>query len=189
MYRLQMLKKCISCSFPRTVARFLHPLQRDCNSVRAFPKHARTATDDPTRDERAFLDERIYEYNVAATNIHDGRMMYFAVRDVQGDTIAGLSGWTWGGCAAVEFLWVREDWRGKGFGTQLLAAAEAEALARGCTQIVLDTHSFQAPEFYKKHGYVVYGMMDDYPRGFAHIHLKKALRRTDTNGLSWTTSA
>ncbi len=84
-------------------------------------------TDDPTREDRAFLDERIYEYNVAATKIHDGRMLYFAFRDAQDDTIAGLSGWTWGGCAAVEFLWVREEWRGQGLGTQLLAAAEAEA--------------------------------------------------------------
>ena len=135
-----------------------------------------TMTDDPSRNDRDFLDERIYEYNVAATNIHDGRMMHFAIRDEDDAMIAGLSGWTWGGCAAVEFLWVREDWRGKGLGTQLLTTAESEARARGCSQIVLDTHSFQAPEFYTKHGYAIYGMVDDYPRGFAHIHLRKGLR-------------
>lgn len=137
-----------------------------------------TMTDDPARSDRDFLDERIYEYNVAATSIHDGRMMYFAVRDEQDEVVAGLSGWTWGGCAAVELLWVRDDWRGTGLGTQLLASAEGEPLARGCTQIVLGTHSFQAPEFYKKHGYEAYGAVDDYPRGFSHIHLKKQLRRT-----------
>jgi GNAT superfamily N-acetyltransferase len=137
-----------------------------------------TMTDDPSRSDRAFLDERIYEYNIAATNIYDGRMMHFAIRDERDAMIAGLSGWTWGGCAAVEFLWVREDWRGKGLGTQLLVAAEKEAMECGCVQIVLDTHSFQAPEFYTKHGYEIYGVVDGYPRGFAHMHLKKQFDAT-----------
>jgi GNAT superfamily N-acetyltransferase len=134
-----------------------------------------TMTDDPARSDRDYLDERIYEYNIAATEITDGRLMFFTVRDEQETIIAGLSGWTWGGCMEIEYLWVREEWRGEGFGTRLLAAAEAEGIARGCTQAVLNTHSFQAPEFYKKYGYEVYGAVDDYPRGFSHFHLKKRL--------------
>ncbi len=134
-----------------------------------------TMAEDQSADERQFLDERIYEYNVAATGFRDGRLMLFTMRDDTDAVIAGLTGWTWGGCASVEFLWVREDWRGKGLGTQLLAAAEAEGIARGCTQIVLDTHDFQAPGFYKKHGYDIYGAVDDYPRGFTKYHLKKGL--------------
>ena len=134
-----------------------------------------TMTDDPARSDRDFLDERIYEYNVATTGIADGRMLLLTMRDEQEAIIAGLSGWTWGGCMAVEFLWVREEWRSQGLGTQLLAAAEAEGIARGCTQAILSTHSFQAPDFYKKHGYEAYGAVDDYPRGFSHIHLRKRL--------------
>jgi GNAT superfamily N-acetyltransferase len=135
-----------------------------------------TMTDDPARSDRDFLDERIYEYNAATTRITDGRMLLLTMHDEQEAIIAGLSGWTWGGCMEIEFLWVREEWRGEGLGTQLLAAAEAEGIARGCTQAILSTHSFQAPEFYKKHGYEVYGSVNDYPRGFSHIHLRKELR-------------
>jgi GNAT superfamily N-acetyltransferase len=135
-----------------------------------------TMTDDPARSDRDFLDERIYEYNAATTRITDGRMLLLTMHDEQEAIIAGLSGWTWGGCMEIEFLWVREEWRGEGLGTQLLAAAEAEGIARGCTQAILSTHSFQAPEFYKKHGYAVYGAVDDYPRGFSHTHLRKELR-------------
>lgn len=136
-----------------------------------------TMTDDPSRDDRDFLDERIYDYNVATTGITDGRLLFLSFRDAQGSIIAGLSGWTWGGCMEIEYLWVREDRRSEGLGTRLLAAAEAEGVARGCTQAVLDTHSFQAPEFYKRHGYEIYGAVDDYPRGFSHIHLRKRLPR------------
>lgn len=136
-----------------------------------------TTTDDPPPSDREFLDERIYEYNVAATGITDGRLLSLSVRDEQDTLIAGLYGWTWGACLFIEFLWVDEAWRGTGYGTQLLQAAEAEGIARGCTLVALGTHDFQAPEFYRKHGYEIYGEIRDYPRGFAQYHLKKRLKR------------
>jgi len=56
-----------------------------------------------------------------------------------------------------------------------IRAAERAAKTRACTQIVLGTHSFQAPAFYAKHGYTVCGEAPDYPNGYAQIHLRKAL--------------
>lgn len=132
-----------------------------------------TVSDDPHRDEIHFLEERIYEYNVAATGITDGRLLSIFVRDEHDAIVAGLFGWTWGGCLEVENLWVREDWRGKGYGTRLLAAAEREAVARGCRRALLGTHSFQAPDFYRRLGYQIYGVMDDYPEGHKQYVLTK----------------
>lgn len=129
----------------------------------------------PGERDRRFLEERIYEYNVAATGITDGRLIGIYERDEQGAMVAGLFGWTWGGCLEVEYLWVREDRRGQGLGTQLLTAAEAEARARGCRQAVLGTHGFQAPAFYQRLGYEVYGVLDDYPHGHKQLHLRKNL--------------
>ena len=126
--------------------------------------------------DHEFLSEQINAYNVEATGITDGRLLAILVRGEHGAIIAGLNGWTWGGCLFVEFLWVRADLRHTGYGSRLLAAAEAEAIARGCQVATLCTHDFQAPGFYRKHGYTVCGAIDDYPRGHQSIFLKKALR-------------
>ena len=75
----------------------------------------------------------------------------------------------------VDILWVHEDHRGKGIGSMLLAEAEKEAKARGCHHVHLDTMSWQAPEFYKKHGYTVIGILPDIPEGNQKYLLMKEL--------------
>jgi GNAT superfamily N-acetyltransferase len=139
------------------------------------------SNDTPAVDEHPapaaveFLGECINAYNRAATGIpFDGEVAIF-LRDESDAIIAGLYGWIWGGCLDIRYLWVREDHRGQGHGTRLLAAAEAHARARGCHQALLDTHSFQAPLFYQRRGYAVFGTLDGYPRGHQKYYLKKNL--------------
>jgi hypothetical protein len=51
-----------------------------------------------------------------------------------------------------------------------------DGLARGCAQIVVSSHSFQAPGFYRRHGCAEYGRIEGYPRAYAQVHLVKYLR-------------
>src|SRR5262245_58854920 len=97
----------------------------------------------PSSADIQFLEERIYEFNVMATGITDGQLLSILQRDEAGILVAGLFGWTWGGTCEVRYLWVHETLRGQGLGKKLLLAAEEEARAQGCHQVVLDTHSFQ----------------------------------------------
>jgi N-acetylglutamate synthase-like GNAT family acetyltransferase len=134
-----------------------------------------TILDEPDAQDVQFLEDRIYEFNVEQTGITDGQLMAIFLRNGAGDIIAGLYGWTWGQCCEIKTLWIHKQWRKIGLGTYLLAAAEAEARARGAKQIVLTTHSFQAPDFYKRFGFEQVGAIEDYPIGYQHIFMRKKL--------------
>lgn len=134
-------------------------------------------------DLAALLDDRINAFNAATTGHHDGRLLSVRVTrrpSPAGDgtpaVVAGLHGWTWGHCGFVDLLWVDESLRGEGLGTQVMDAAEAEMTARGCAQVVLSSHSFQAPAFYARRGYREVCRVEGYPAGYAYVTLVKPLR-------------
>jgi GNAT superfamily N-acetyltransferase len=129
---------------------------------------------DPDLDAR--LSDELTRYNVPAAAAGPQRELTVQVRDEDGELVGGLSGWTWGTCAGVAMLWVREDARTSGWGSRLLAAAEREAATRGCTQMVLSSFTFQAPDFYRRHGYVETGRTEGLPlEGMADVHFRKTL--------------
>ena len=132
-------------------------------------------TDHPEKGDIEFLDERIDEFNAKQTGFYDGRLLSIFLKDADGAISAGLRGHTWGGCCEIKLLWVDERHRRSGIGSQILSAAEREARQRGCSQVVLSSHSFQAPGFHEKKGYRRIGEVEGYPSGYANILLLKQL--------------
>ena len=130
----------------------------------------------PTATQIRFLEDRLYEFNVAATGIDDGEYVAVFVRDERARIVAGICGTTWGGCCEIRQLWVDATRRGAGLGTSLLQAVEDEARRRGCTQVVLSTHSFQAPLFYARFGFEAVSTVEAYPRGHRSLLLRKMLQ-------------
>ena len=126
----------------------------------------------------AFLAERIYEFNSNATRLFDGEEYAATIRDSDACIVAGISGHTWGGCCQILQLWVHESARELGIGTSLMLAVEAHALRKNCTQIILSTHCFQAPDFYRKLGFIEQARITGYPRGHSDIHFLKYLSAT-----------
>jgi GNAT superfamily N-acetyltransferase len=129
----------------------------------------------PSHHDIAFLEQRIIDYNYGQAAASDGRGLACFVRDEQGQIIAGVSGYTWAGLAEIEFLWVDDSLRGQGVGSRLLEAVEQEAHQRGCALVITSTYSFQAPEFYQRHGYEVVGKIENCPPGHTNFWLKKEL--------------
>jgi ribosomal protein S18 acetylase RimI-like enzyme len=131
--------------------------------------------DTETDADAAELRAALHAFNLDATGLRDDRVLSCIVRDRDDRLIAGIDGFSWGGYARIEYFWVHEALRRRGLGTRLLTAAENEARRRGCTKIVLDTHSFQAPRFYRALGYQDVGTSHDIPMGFSETHFEKTL--------------
>ena len=134
-----------------------------------------TREDAEHRTLSSFLSDQIYEFNQAATGFTDGILMAYSVRDSEGNIIAALTGHTWGGTCEVSQLWVDEPHRHQGHGSRLMAEAEKIARERKCSQIILGTHSFQAPDYYKHLGFEIIGGFEDYPVGHQMYILRKLL--------------
>lgn len=128
--------------------------------------------------EVQYLEDRLYEFNAAATGIAGGEWLTIVVRDEEARIVAGLCGAVWGGCAEIRQLWVEPSRRREGLGTTLLRAAEHEARRHGCRQLLLMTFSFQAPRFYARHGFEVLARVDDHPHGHQNLLLRKRLDAT-----------
>lgn len=139
------------------------------------PSAILAAVDDPSTADVSRLEASLDAFNAATTRISDGRLLTILLKREDGEIYAGLHGHTWGGCCEIKILWIDEPNRGRGLGTELLRAAEREARRRGCRQLLLTTHSFQAPGFYEKEGYRRIAAVEDQPAGHSHIVMVKRL--------------
>jgi GNAT superfamily N-acetyltransferase len=148
---------------------------RDHNEANQAIQHDLILDDAPCEADVRFVEEQLISYNIAATGYNDYRPLAVLVRDNSGTIRAGLTGYTWGGAFKIEYLWVHEELRGQRYGSHMLLAAEQEAIRRGCHLAVVDTHSFQAPHFYPKLGYVQCGFVEDSPEGHSDTIYRKVL--------------
>jgi GNAT superfamily N-acetyltransferase len=128
----------------------------------------------PDPNDIELLERRIRHEASAAMGLGDEVDLAIFVRE-EGEVVAGISGWTWGDCCELQSLWVDPSLRGCGLASRLLAAAEAEAVARGCTQTVHFTYDFQARALYERAGYEVIGRVKEFPRGTDALWFHKSL--------------
>ena len=129
----------------------------------------------PTKTETDFIRDSLAKFNDERVGADGHTPLNIVEYDSNGNIIGGILGGTYWGWMYVDILWVREDHRKNGIGSRLLAEAEKEAVRRGCHHVHLDTMSWQAPDFYKKHGYEVIGVLPDIPDGNQKYLMMKKL--------------
>jgi GNAT superfamily N-acetyltransferase len=131
-----------------------------------------------SQEEVSILWEKMVEFNkdigpmLAYPPYEPYRIL---LRNETNEIVAGILTKIYLKCMYVELLWVNKEQRGHQIGSQLLEEVEGFARENDCRFIHLDTFSFQAIGFYKKLGYTVFGILDDYPGGVERYYLKKNL--------------
>lgn len=120
-------------------------------------------TDKITKQDEDSIFQGLLGYNLARIEDKNPRDLGVYLQDETGKKVAGLIGDTHGNWLFIKFLWVSEELRGQSIGSSILNKAEETAKQRGCKYSFLDTFSFQAPEFYKRHGYIEVFALENYP--------------------------
>jgi GNAT superfamily N-acetyltransferase len=132
--------------------------------------------DQPSEADRAAVVAALVAYNDKAGGPGDAEPLAVLIQDpATGKTVGGLWGRTIYDWLYVELFVVPETFRGRRLGSTILKRAEDIALARGCIGVWLNTYEFQAPDFYTKQGYELFGSIDDHPLGQHRFFFKKYL--------------
>ncbi|ABY43667.1 GNAT family N-acetyltransferase [Bacillus mycoides] len=125
------------------------------------------------QEDSDYIREKVIEYNQKQLSNEEktpSEKISFIVKNEKEEIVGGITAITFWHHLHIDFLWISEEYRYEGYGNK-----EEFTIKKECRLINLNTFSFQAPNFYKKHGYKVIGVSEDYPKGHNHYYLEKRL--------------
>ncbi|WP_213715679.1 GNAT family N-acetyltransferase [Cedecea lapagei] len=122
------------------------------------------------------IEAGLGEFNDAMSGINDRKPLAVVVRDRDsGSVVGGMLGRSSLGVLFIDLFYLPPELRAHGLGSEILRTFETEGRRRGCVAGFLYTISFQAPGFYRKHGWEAFGKIDCLPEGTSRYFMKKTL--------------
>ena len=134
-----------------------------------------TYVEKPEESAWGIIGRGVSRYNIRQAGDNQFERLCFVLNSPDSEVAGGVLGEVYWGWFYLDLLWVKEELRGRGYGHRLLEIAEDAARKRGAKHVYLDTFSFQAPDFYERHGYQVFGELKDFPTGHQRYFLRKDL--------------
>lgn len=138
-------------------------------------------------EREEYLTNQLVAFNQSHSTAIPGKHvdpspLQISLLDATGTVVGGLVGRThmipqW---LEISIIWIDESLRKHGLGRRLMEEAEREARQRGCSYARLATSNFQAPDFYQKLGYILYGKLENCPPGENVFYLWKQLKQKKT---------
>ena len=130
--------------------------------------------EEPTEEQAGEVDRGLIEYSADFASSRDP-VPVRAVFLESGRVVAGVDGAEYWRKLHVRRLWVHPDYRSRGLGRRLMEWAEERGRELQCVSAVVDTMSFQAPDFYAKLGYRQFGVSEGYEGGASRRYFEKRL--------------
>ncbi len=131
-----------------------------------------------TVKESDWIRDEIVKFNIQQVPLTQQEILIYKnyVIKENNKIIAGINSkiYMWG-MLFIDILFIAESHRKLQLGTYLLNKVEDEAKKEGAALSHLDTFDFQAKDFYLKHGYEIFGILDDCPPRHQRFYLKKKL--------------
>jgi len=129
---------------------------------------------EPTQEQLDEVEHGLDEYNASLISARSAIPVRAVFLD-SGEVVAGITGAAYWGKLHIRILWVHPDYQSKGLGSRLVDWAEERGKELGCTSVMVDTMSFQAPRFYAKLGYRQFGLSEGYEGGASRHYFEKML--------------
>jgi len=124
---------------------------------------------------KALINDKLRAFNASVTGRDDSAQLILLAHDEEANVpVGGLIALIWLNTLWIETLFLDEEFRGRGIGSDLLERAEKEAKQQGCNRAEVQTFSFQALPFYQKMGYKIFGLLQDVA-GYDKYYLEKEL--------------
>lgn len=133
------------------------------------------SVDRPEETAWGIIGRGITEYNQQQAGDEGAKRICFIVAGQNQEVLGGVIAFVYWDWLYIDLMWLKTELRGRGYGSKLLMLAEDEARKLGAKHAYLDTFSFQAPGFYAKYGYQVFGELQDFPKGHQRYFMTKEL--------------
>ncbi|MDR2279031.1 MAG: GNAT family N-acetyltransferase [Vagococcus sp.] len=134
---------------------------------------------DATDEEEDYINEKLVHFNntkVPFKQKHPFLVISRCIKEcdeIVGGITANIYCWN---ILYIDVMWVKEDFRNKGYASALLRDVEKSAVDKNCEISHLDTFDWQAKEFYEKMGYTIFGVLEDCPKGHKRYYMTKKLK-------------
>jgi len=128
-----------------------------------------------SEEDLAIVLEGLHQEAFKAKKLEPIESFAFTTKDETNTLVAAVSGNLLYGAMYIDSLFVAKEYRGNGYGLDLMQHCEQLARDNGCSFIVLTTMDWEARGFYEKLGFVIEYKRHGYKRDSIMYVMRKDL--------------